>query len=66
MLVELRQAHVSYQGYHKYLITFAGCGAGAEVVDRLTGLKGYPAAAGIMAQGFATCADVHEAHGSLA
>ena len=47
-------------------LTLAGCGAGAVVVDRLTGLKGYPAAARIMAQGFATCADVYEAHRSLA
>ena len=49
-----------------FLITLAGCGAGAVVVDRLTGLKGYPAAARIMAQGFATCADVHEVQSSLA
>ena len=66
MRFELRQALVSYQDYRMLSLTLAGCGAGAVVVDRLTGLKGYPAAARIMAQGFATCADVHEAHGSLA
>jgi hypothetical protein len=36
----------------------SGCARGPVVVDPVTGLRGYPAAAKIAAEGFATCRDI--------